>query len=122
MIELFAKTTVDVILSHEVPARRLKRDSSQLSEDNSTEVEMTIWLKDFPSTLNEFKALYALKQGVHGVILVEEKFIPEEVDDYSLQPSNSLNQNPSQLQLQLEEERKRNEERAKVEFTPEERL
>jgi hypothetical protein len=54
---------------------------------------MTIWLKDFPQSLPEFKALYALKQGVHGVFLIEEKFIPEEIDDYSM--TNALNQNPS---------------------------
>jgi hypothetical protein len=28
--------------------------------------------------------LYALKQGINGIFLVEEKFLPEEADDYSL--------------------------------------
>ena len=45
---------------------------------------MTIWLKDFPTTVTEFKALYALKQGIHGLLLIEEKFIPDEIDDYAL--------------------------------------
>ena len=47
-------------MSYEVPARRIKKDQN-IQENNSTEVEMTIWLKDFPSTLTEFKALIALK-------------------------------------------------------------
>lgn len=58
--EVFAKTTVDVIMSHEVPARRLKKDAPPAVE-NSEDVEMTIWLKDFPSSPAEVKALYALK-------------------------------------------------------------
>lgn len=84
---------------------------------------MTIWLKDFPQSAADFKALYALKQGIHGVFLLEEKFIPEDVDDYSLTGgNNALNLSPSALEIQAEEERKRVEERAKVEFTTEERL
>jgi hypothetical protein len=54
---------------------------------------------------------------------LEEKFIPEDVDDYSLTAgNNALNLSPSALEIQAEEERKRVEERAKVEFTTEERL
>lgn len=60
IIDFFAKTTNDLIMSYEVPARRIKKDQN-IQENNSTEVEMTIWLKDFPSTLTEFKALIALK-------------------------------------------------------------
>jgi hypothetical protein len=79
---------------------------------------MTIWLKDFPQTAAEYKALFALKQYVHGAFLLEEKFVPEDLDDYSLKPTtNDLNMNPSQFELQLEEERKKAEERAKIEFT-----
>jgi hypothetical protein len=58
---------------------------------------MTIWLKDFPSSPAEIKALYALKQGIHGIFLLEEKFVPDEVDDYTLVPTNSLNLSPSQF-------------------------
>ena len=90
-VEVFSKATVDVVLSHEVPARRLKRDSGVASTDESTSqaVEMTIWLKDFPQTVQEFKAFYGLKQSIHGMFLVEEKFVPEEADDYTLQTLNS---------------------------------
>jgi hypothetical protein len=38
-------------MSHEVPARRIKRDQNPNpsgEESLSQEVEMTIWLKDFP--------------------------------------------------------------------------
>ena len=52
-----AKTTVDLIMSFEVPARRVKKDSGVPVNEESTDVEMTIWLKDFPSTLHEFKLL-----------------------------------------------------------------
>ena len=93
-MEIFAKTTVDLILSFEVPARRLKKDQPE-SGDVPSEVEMTIWLKDFPTNMNEFRALYALKQGIHSLYIIEEKFIPEEQDDYTIQ--TSLNQNPSFL-------------------------
>lgn len=44
------------------------------------------------------------------------------MEEYSLQPSNSLNLSPSFLQQQLEEEKRRVEEKAKVEFNAEERL
>ena len=120
--EVMAKTTVDVVLSHEVPARRAKRDSGAPVDAESKEVEMTIWLKDFPTSPAEIKALYALKQGIHGIFLLEEKFVPDEADDYTLAPTNSLNLSPSQFQLQQDEERKKFEEKCKVEFTPEERL
>ena len=119
-IDVFAKTTVDLVMSYEVPARRLKKDAGVL--ENGPEVEMTIWLKDFPQSLQEFKALYALKQGIHGLFLLEERFVPDEMEEYSLQPSNSLNLSPSFLQQQLEEEKRRVEEKAKVEFNAEERL
>ena len=97
--EIFAKTTVDVIMSHEVPARRVKKDAPPAVEIGE-DVEMTIWLKDFPSSPAEIKALYALKQGIHGVFILEEKFVPDEVDDYQLgAPTNALNLSPSQFQL-----------------------
>lgn len=34
-IEVFAKTTVDIIMSHEVTARRAKRDSGATADENS---------------------------------------------------------------------------------------
>lgn len=70
------------------------------SDENLNDVEMTIWLKDFPATVTEFKALYALKQGIHGLILIEEKFIPDEIDDYAFSQgqANTLNQSPSIFQ------------------------
>lgn len=46
-IEVMSKATVDVIMSHEVPARRLKKEQTPDSI-NEEAVEMTIWLKDFP--------------------------------------------------------------------------
>ncbi len=76
-VEIFSKTTVDLILSHEVPARRLKKDQPDNGEVPK-EPEMTIWLKDFPTNIQEFRALYALKQGVHSLYIIEEKFIPDE--------------------------------------------
>lgn len=85
-------------MSHEVPARRIKKDAPAAVE-NSEDVEMTIWLKDFPSSPAEVKALYALKQNIHGVFILEEKFVPDEADDYQLAPTNSLNLSPSQFQL-----------------------
>jgi hypothetical protein len=94
--EVFAKTTVDVVMSHEVPARRIKKDSPPAVEIGE-DVEMTIWLKDFPNSPAEIKALYALKQGIHGVFILEEKFVPDEADDYQLAPTNSLNLSPSQF-------------------------
>ena len=104
-MEIMAKTTVDVVMSHEVPARRVKKEAlAALPEDQqnalTSEVEMTIWLKDFPQSLNEYKAVFALKQGIHGVFLLEEKFIPEDADDYSLKPTtNDLNMSPSNFEL-----------------------
>ena len=57
---------------------------------------MTIWLKDFPQSLTEYKALFALKQSIQATFLLEEKFIPEDLDDYSLKPTtNDLNMSPS---------------------------
>jgi hypothetical protein len=47
-METFAKTTVDLILSYEVPIRRLKRDQPPADPENNQELEMSIWLKDFP--------------------------------------------------------------------------
>lgn len=38
---------MDLIMSFEVPARRLKKDNPN-SNPESIDVEMTIWLKDFP--------------------------------------------------------------------------
>jgi hypothetical protein len=115
-------------MSHEVPARRTKKESlAGLPEDQqnqqTAEVEMTIWLKDFPQSLADYKAVLALKQSIHGAFLLEEKFVPEDLDDYSLKPTtNDLNMSPSNFEIQLEEERKRAEERAKVEFSQTERL
>jgi hypothetical protein len=50
-----------MIISYEVNARRAKRDNPNTNLE-STDVEMTIWLKDFPSNITEFKALFAHKQ------------------------------------------------------------
>ena len=67
--------------------------------------------------------MFALKQNIHGAFLLEEKFVPEDMDDYSLKPTtNDLNMSPSNFELQLEEERKKAEERAKIEFSQAERL
>ena len=52
-----AKTTVDLINSHVVPARRIKKESGIAHHEESTDVEITIWLKDFPTNINEFKLL-----------------------------------------------------------------
>ncbi len=69
---------------------------------------MTVWLKDFPQSAADYQALLALKQSIHGIFLLEEKFVPEDLDDYSLKPTtNDLNMSPSQFELQLEEERKK---------------
>jgi hypothetical protein len=53
-------------MSHEVPARRTKKESlAGVPEDQqnqqTAEVEMTIWLKDFPQSLADYKAVLALK-------------------------------------------------------------
>ena len=112
-VEVFSKATVDVVMSIEVPARRAKAAEAE----PTSEVEMTIWLKDFPQTLEEYKALYALKQGVNGVFLVEEKFLPEEADDYSLTSMGAAGQTE-----QAEEEARRAEEKARSEFTAKERV
>jgi hypothetical protein len=47
-VEIFAKTTVDIIMSHEVTAKRAKRDAGGVVDENSHEAELSIWLKDFP--------------------------------------------------------------------------
>ena len=109
--EIFAKTTVDLILSHEVPLRRIKKEQPADGSEQAQDVELTIWLKDFPATLSDFKALFALKQGIHGLYLLEEKFRPEEVDDYSLPPSSTLSVSASQAQLQVEEQKKKLEDK-----------
>ena len=56
------------------------------------------------------------------MFILEEKFVPDEADDYQLAPTNSLNLSPSQFQLQQDEEKKKAEEKGKIEFTLEERL
>ena len=71
-------------MAFEVAAKRAKRDSQQLNQQESTDVETTLWLKDFPQTLNEFKAFYQFYQHanyIHSVIVMEEKFIPESEDE-----------------------------------------
>jgi len=57
---------------------------SKNHDPESTDVEMTIWLKDFPQSLAEFRALFALKQLIHGVFAIEEAFIQEQEDDFIL--------------------------------------
>ena len=62
LLEIFAKTTNDMILSFEVPLRRAKKDQQPGSpKDLTTEVEMSIWLKDFPQTAHEFKVFLAFQ-------------------------------------------------------------
>ena len=57
LFEIFAKTANDMILSYEVPLRRAKKDQQPTSpKQGSQDVDMTIWLKDFPQTAQEFKA------------------------------------------------------------------
>ena len=112
-IEVFSKATVDVVMSIEVPARRAKAPDAEATND----VEMTIWLKDFPQTLDEYKALYALKQGVNGVFLVEEKFLPDEADDLSVPNMEGIEQGEP-----TEEEARRAEEKARTEYTAKERV
>ena len=86
--DVMVKTVADLLLMYEVQARRSKRDTGNMGESNET--EMYIWLKECPQTSQEFKTLFSARGsgGVNAVYLLEEKFVQEQEDDFTLRSTD----------------------------------
>ena len=90
-VEILSKTTYDMLMSFEAAARRAKKDQPP---HPSPDLELTIWLKDFPSTASDFRAFLhyqplTLKQPIHAFLLLEEHFLLELEDEELLKFSSS---------------------------------
>ena len=107
--QVLARTTNEILASITVPLRRIKleeqnqfkeklekitdKDEKKAAQDEhtaqSSAVELTVWLKDFPKSADDFKELRRsgaqhqpeIEVAIQGLFMIEEEFKKDEDDE-----------------------------------------
>lgn len=117
--QVFARCTNDILVSIQLPLRREKLELKEnfdiklnaapevdkeslrsTYKDKMSEVELTVWLKDFPKTASDFKELRRsasqhmpeIDLTIHAGVLIEEQF---KIDYDEVEPSSNASREVS---------------------------